>query len=116
VPNSPLISVRDLSKNFSSAQRREGLWGGIVDLFRREYRTVEAVSKISFEIEPGEMVGYIGPNGAGKSTTIKMLTGILVPSSGEMVSNGCPGASAPLTCAPSAWSSASARSFGGTSR
>jgi len=88
VPNSPLISVRDLSKNFRSAHRREGLWGGIVNLFHREYRTVEAVSKISFEIEPGEMVGYIGPNGAGKSTTIKMLTGILVPSSGEMVSNG----------------------------
>jgi ABC-2 type transport system ATP-binding protein len=88
VPNSPLISVRDLSKNFRSFHRREGLWGGVVNLFRREYRTVEAVSKISFEIEPGEMVGYIGPNGAGKSTTIKMLTGILVPSSGELLSNG----------------------------
>jgi viologen exporter family transport system ATP-binding protein len=84
----PLISVRDLSKNFRSFHRREGLWGGVVNLFRREYRTVEAVSKISFAIEPGEMVGYIGPNGAGKSTTIKMLTGILVPSSGELVSNG----------------------------
>ena len=88
MPNSPLISVRDLSKNFRSFHRREGLWGGVVNLFRREYRTVEAVSKISFEIEPGEMVGYIGPNGAGKSTTIKMLTGILVPSSGELLSNG----------------------------
>jgi ABC-2 type transport system ATP-binding protein len=88
VPNSPLISVRDLTKNFRSFQRREGLWGGVVNLFRREYRTVEAVSKITFEIQPGEMVGYIGPNGAGKSTTIKMLTGILVPSSGELVSNG----------------------------
>jgi ABC-2 type transport system ATP-binding protein len=88
VSNSPLISVHDLSKNFRSAHRREGLWGGMVNLFHREYRTVEAVSKISFEIEPGEMVGYIGPNGAGKSTTIKMLTGILVPSSGELVSNG----------------------------
>jgi ABC-2 type transport system ATP-binding protein len=64
------------------------MWGGVVNLFRREYQTVKAVDKISFEIEPGEMVGYIGPNGAGKSTTIKMLTGILVPSSGEMVSNG----------------------------
>ena len=86
--NSPLISVRDLSKNFRSFQRREGLWGGIVNLFRREYRTVKAVDNISFAIEPGEMVGYIGPNGAGKSTTIKMLTGILVPTSGEIVSNG----------------------------
>ncbi|MGB6429356.1 MAG: ATP-binding cassette domain-containing protein [Candidatus Acidiferrales bacterium] len=88
MPNSPLITVRDLTKSFRSFHRREGLWGGIVNLFRREYRTVEAVSKISFEIEPGEMVGYIGPNGAGKSTTIKMLTGILVPSSGVLVSNG----------------------------
>jgi ABC-2 type transport system ATP-binding protein len=88
VDNSPLISVRDLSKNFRSFQRREGLWGGIVNLFRREYRTVKAVDNISFAIEPGEMVGYIGPNGAGKSTTIKMLTGILVPTSGEIVSNG----------------------------
>ncbi|MGB6199780.1 MAG: ATP-binding cassette domain-containing protein [Candidatus Acidiferrales bacterium] len=88
MPNSPLISVRDLTKNFRSFHRREGLWGGVVNLFHREYRTVEAVSNISFEIEPGEMVGYIGPNGAGKSTTIKMLTGILVPSSGKLVSNG----------------------------
>jgi ABC-2 type transport system ATP-binding protein len=88
VDNSPLISVRDLSKDFRSFHRREGLWGGIVNLFRREYRTVKAVDNISFAIEPGEMVGYIGPNGAGKSTTIKMLTGILVPSSGEMLSNG----------------------------
>ncbi|MGD0840992.1 MAG: ATP-binding cassette domain-containing protein [Candidatus Acidiferrales bacterium] len=86
--NSPLISVRELSKNFRSFQRREGLWGGIVNLFRREYHTVKAVDNISFAIEPGEMVGYIGPNGAGKSTTIKMLTGILVPTSGEIVSNG----------------------------
>jgi ABC-2 type transport system ATP-binding protein len=88
VDNSPLISVRELSKNFRSFQRREGLWGGIVNLFRREYHTVKAVDNISFAIEPGEMVGYIGPNGAGKSTTIKMLTGILVPTSGEIVSNG----------------------------
>jgi len=88
VDNSALISVRDLSKNFRSFQRREGLWGGIVNLFRREYRTVKAVDSITFAIEPGEMVGYIGPNGAGKSTTIKMLTGILVPSSGEILSNG----------------------------
>ena len=64
------------------------MWGGIQNLFVREYQTVRAVDNISFEIEPGEMVGYIGPNGAGKSTTIKMLTGILVPSTGKIVSNG----------------------------
>ena len=86
--DSPLISVRELTKTFRSFQRREGLWGGIVNLFHREYREVHAVDHIGFAIERGEMVGYIGPNGAGKSTTIKMLTGILVPSSGEIVSNG----------------------------
>src|SRR6266700_2957025 len=86
--NAPLISVRSLSKHFRTFHRREGVWGGIVNLFHREYRTVKAVDQISFDIEPGEMVGYIGPNGAGKSTTIKMLTGILVPSSGELHSNG----------------------------
>jgi ABC-2 type transport system ATP-binding protein len=86
--DSPLISVRDLTKTFRSFHRREGLWGGIVNLFHREYRAVHAVDRIGFSIERGEMVGYIGPNGAGKSTTIKMLTGILVPSSGEIVSNG----------------------------
>jgi len=83
----PLISVQDLCKNFRLFRRREGLWGGIQNLFIREYQTVAAVDRISFEIEPGEMVGYIGPNGAGKSTTIKMLTGILVPSSGKILSN-----------------------------
>src|SRR6204780_5074853 len=86
--SAPLISVRDLCKYFRTFRRREGLWGGIQNLFFREYLTVPAVDRITFEIEPGEMVGYIGPNGAGKSTTIKMLTGILVPSSGTMVSNG----------------------------
>jgi ABC-2 type transport system ATP-binding protein len=84
----PLISVQDLCKHFRSFKRREGLWGGVQNLFVREYQTVRAVDDISFEIEPGEMVGYIGPNGAGKSTTIKMLTGILVPSTGKIISNG----------------------------
>ena len=84
----PLISVHDLCKHFRAFKRREGLWGGIQNLFVREYQTVRAVDDITFEIEPGEMVGYIGPNGAGKSTTIKMLTGILVPSTGKILSNG----------------------------
>ena len=60
----------------------------IQNLFVRDYRTVAAVDRVSFSIERGEMVGYIGPNGAGKSTTIKMLTGILVPSGGEIRING----------------------------
>lgn len=83
----PLISVRDLSKHFRTFERREGILGGLVNLFHREYRTVKAVDRISFAIDRGEMVGYIGPNGAGKSTSIKMLTGILVPTSGEILSN-----------------------------
>jgi len=84
----PLISVRDLCKHFRTFRRREGLWGGIQNLFVREYQTVRAVDKLNFAIQPGEMVGYIGPNGAGKSTTIKMLTGILVPTSGDIRANG----------------------------
>jgi ABC-2 type transport system ATP-binding protein len=88
MPDQPLISVCDLCKHFRTFHRREDLWGGIQNLFVREYQTVRAVEKITFDIQPGEMVGYIGPNGAGKSTTIKMLTGILVPTSGEMHANG----------------------------
>jgi ABC-2 type transport system ATP-binding protein len=83
-----LIHVRDLSKLFRSFQRREGVWGSIQNLFVREYKTIAAVEDVSFDIARGEMVGYIGPNGAGKSTTIKMLTGILVPSGGEIRING----------------------------
>lgn len=86
--DAPLISVRELSKQFRTFRRREGVWGAIQNLFVRDYQTVSAVERVTFDIAPGEMVGYIGPNGAGKSTTIKMLTGILVPSSGEAVSNG----------------------------
>ncbi len=84
----PLIEVRELCKHFRSFQRREGIWGGIQNLFVRDYRTVKAVDNVNFSADRGEMVGYIGPNGAGKSTTIKMLTGILVPSSGFMRVNG----------------------------
>src|ERR1700680_1636950 len=84
----PLISVRELSKQFRTYRRREGLWGGIQNLFHREHVRTTAVDRVSFSIERGEMVGYIGPNGAGKSTTIKMLTGILVPTSGEVRVNG----------------------------
>ncbi len=88
MPSAPLILVRNLSKHFRSFRRREGLWGSVQNLFVRDYQTVQAVDRVSFSIDPGEMVGYIGPNGAGKSTTIKMLTGILVPTSGDIVSNG----------------------------
>jgi viologen exporter family transport system ATP-binding protein len=84
----PLVEVRDLTKEFRSFKRREGVWGAVQNLFVREYVSIRAVDHVSFTIEPGEMVGYIGANGAGKSTTIKMLTGILVPTSGTLVSAG----------------------------
>jgi ABC-2 type transport system ATP-binding protein len=88
MPDSPLIEVRELSKEFRSFRRREGVWGSIQNLFVRDHITVRAVDRVSFEVQRGEMIGYIGPNGAGKSTSIKMLTGILVPSSGEARVNG----------------------------
>ncbi|MBI3939285.1 MAG: ATP-binding cassette domain-containing protein, partial [Acidobacteria bacterium] len=83
-----LIEVTDLRKVFKTYERREGIWGGVQNLFVREYRDLAAVDGISFSINEGEMVGYIGANGAGKSTTIKMLTGILVPTGGAVVANG----------------------------
>jgi ABC-2 type transport system ATP-binding protein len=82
------VEVERLAKQFRTFTRREGLWGAFQNLFVRDYRTVRAVDEICFRIAPGEMVGYIGPNGAGKSTTIKMLSGILVPTAGEVRANG----------------------------
>lgn len=79
-----VIEVKNLSKQYFIAKRQEGMWGAVRSLFHREYIAKSAVEDVSFSIQPGEMVGYIGPNGAGKSTTIKMLTGILVPTSGEV--------------------------------
>jgi ABC-2 type transport system ATP-binding protein len=83
-----LIQVSGLSKHYKLAKRKPGLLGAVKGLFRREYETKKAVNDISFEIASGEMVGYIGPNGAGKSTTIKMLSGILTPTVGEVRVNG----------------------------
>jgi ABC-2 type transport system ATP-binding protein len=83
-----LIEVENLNKTFKIATRRVGRFGALKTLLAREYRDVRAVDGVSFRLEAGEMVGYIGPNGAGKSTTIKMLTGILVPSGGHIVVDG----------------------------
>jgi len=82
------IDVQDLRKEFKVQQSRQGLKGAFQDLFQREYKHVAAVKDISFQIPKGEICGYIGENGAGKSTTIKMLTGILVPTSGDIKVNG----------------------------
>lgn len=84
----PIISVANLRKHFKIPRRRRGPGGTLRDLFARQYRTVRAVDGISFEVQAGELVGYLGPNGAGKSTTLKMLTGLLVPSGGELQVNG----------------------------
>ncbi|MDQ3541511.1 MAG: ATP-binding cassette domain-containing protein [Chloroflexota bacterium] len=81
---SPIIHASGLSKSFQVKTRRKGMLGALRGLADGPGRTVTAVDKISFDIMPGEVVGYIGPNGAGKSTTIKMLTGILVPSAGTV--------------------------------
>ena len=84
----PIIEVEELTKEFRTFRRREGVLGALQNLIVREYITIHAVDHVSFSIEPGEMVGYIGANGAGKSTTIKILTSILVPTGGRVVSNG----------------------------
>jgi len=84
----PIIQVNQLVKSFKVYRDHKGYFGALVNLFDRKYDLVKAVDKISFEIYPGELVGYIGPNGAGKSTTIKMLTGLLVPTAGELMVNG----------------------------
>jgi ABC-2 type transport system ATP-binding protein len=83
-----IITVNDLKKHFKVAKHHRGAWGTVRNLFTREYTLVQAVDGISFEVQAGELVGYIGPNGAGKSTTIKMLTGLLVPTGGELRVNG----------------------------
>jgi ABC-2 type transport system ATP-binding protein len=83
-----VIEVTNLSKHFKVYRHYRGMLGALRNLFTRAYNVVRAVDGISFAVESGELVGYIGPNGAGKSTTLKMLTGLLVPSSGEIVVNG----------------------------
>ena len=82
-----LIEIKHLSKHFKVLNRREGLIGAVRDLVSTDFRIVKAVDDISLAIRAGEIVGYIGPNGAGKSTTIKMMTGVLKPSGGEIVVN-----------------------------
>jgi ABC-2 type transport system ATP-binding protein len=80
----PIIQTRDLRKVFRSVKRAPGIGGTLRTLFSREYVDKVAVTGVSMSLEAGELVGYIGPNGAGKSTTIKMLTGILVPTAGTI--------------------------------
>lgn len=83
-----VISVRHISKKFKISKREAGLKNAIKSFFKREYKIINSLEDINFSIKKGEIVGYIGPNGAGKSTTIKIMCGILVPTSGECFVNG----------------------------
>jgi len=83
-----IIEVRNLIKDYKQNVRKKGLLGSLQSLLVPEYKIKRAVDDISFSIEKGDMVGFIGPNGAGKSTTVKMLTGILSPTSGSISING----------------------------
>src|SRR5262245_43139989 len=81
-PRMPIIEAISLSKTYRVAQKKEGLRGALRALFRRQVKEIRAGEDVSFTIEPGEMVAFLGPNGAGKTTTLKMLSGLIYPTSG----------------------------------
>ena len=83
-----VIEVKNLKKDYIINKKGKGLDGAIKNLFFREKTVVHAVKELSFNIEKGEIVAFIGPNGAGKSTTVKMMSGILNPTSGQVLING----------------------------
>src|SRR5256885_9759749 len=78
----PAIQVTGLTKTFRTYKKQPGVGGAFKGLFRRQYEQTVAVKAVSFHVEPGELVGFLGPNGAGKTTTLKMLAGLLYPTSG----------------------------------
>src|SRR5438128_222582 len=78
----PIIEAQGLTKTYRVFQKNDGLLGALRGLYRREYKEVRAVDGVSFAIEPGEIVAFLGPNGAGKTTTLKMLSGLIYPTSG----------------------------------
>src|SRR3989440_2162017 len=78
----PIIEAHGLSKTYRVFQKKDGFLGAVRGLFRREYKEVKAVDGVDFAIEPGEMVAFLGPNGAGKTTTLKMLSGLIFPTTG----------------------------------
>ena len=82
------INVKHIKKTFKVAKKQSGIKATLKNFVKRDYKYIEAIKDISFDIEEGSIVGYIGQNGAGKSTTIKILSGILIPDSGEVTVNG----------------------------
>ena len=84
----PIIEVKNLVKTYRIIEKEAGLKGYFKNLVKPKYKELTAVDNINFNIEEGELVGYIGENGAGKSTTIKMLTGLLTPTTGKILVNG----------------------------
>lgn len=83
-----MIEMKHVTKTFKVAKRNAGFSAAVKSLFKKEYTYIKALQDVSFTVGDGEMVGYIGPNGAGKSSTIKIMSGILTPDSGECVING----------------------------
>lgn len=83
-----MISVNNLHKEYHVVKKEQGLSGALKGLFKAEKQTINAVNGLNFHVNKGEIVGFIGPNGSGKSTTIKMMTGILTPTSGEVLIDG----------------------------
>ena len=83
-----IIEFNNICKDFKIPLKSKGVWGTIKSLFHRKYKVINALKDVSFSIEEGDIVGYIGPNGAGKSTTIKIMSGILTPTSGSCLIDG----------------------------
>ena len=77
-----MIEVENLTRVFRTYKKKPGFWGGVTGLFKRDFEETRAADAISFRIEEGEFVGFLGPNGAGKTTTLKMLSGLIYPTSG----------------------------------
>src|SRR5579885_3248571 len=78
-----MIEVQHLTRVFRTYKKRPGFWGGVRGLFHREFEETRAADDVSFSIGAGEFVGFLGPNGAGKTTTLKMLSGLIYPTSGQ---------------------------------